>query len=264
MNTLKAGNKKRSHAPHSYGWNPDLPDQRDHMYGALYRIPKKLPTKVDLRPLCSPVEDQGTLGSCTGNALAGALEFLERKSKVAFEDLSRLFIYYNERALERSVSTDSGAQIRDGIKTLVKHGVCSEKSWPYVVSKFAKKPPLSCYKEALDHQIVDYQRLSTLDEMRSCLAGGFPFVFGFTVYESFESQKISQTGIMTMPSKNERVIGGHAVCGVGYDDAKKRLLVRNSWGSGWGMDGYFTMPYAYLVDRNLSDDFWTIRRAENM
>jgi C1A family cysteine protease len=248
----------------SYGWRPDLPDLRDHFYGVVHRIPKKLPRKADLRRFCSPVEDQGTLGSCTGNALAGALEYLERISNVAFEDLSRLFIYYNERLLENSVSVDSGAQIRDGIKTLVKQGVCSEKSWPYIISKFTVKPPKSCYKEALDHQVIDYQRLSTLDEMRSCLADGFPFVFGFTVYESFESQKVAQTGIMSMPSKNERAIGGHAVCAVGYDDAKKMLLVRNSWGSGWGMDGYFVMPYGYLTNRNLSDDFWTLRRAENM
>jgi C1A family cysteine protease len=256
--------KKNRRVSRSYGWRPDLPDLRDHMYGAIHRIPKKLPLKVDLRPLCSPVEDQGTLGSCTGNALVGALEYLERKSKIAFEDLSRLFIYYNERVIEKSVTVDSGAEIRDGIKTLAKQGICSEKSWPYVISKFAVKPPSSCYKEALDHQIVEYQRLSTLDEIRSCLADGFPVIFGFTVYESFESQKVAQSGIMTMPSKSERVIGGHAVCGVGYDDAKKRLSVRNSWGTSWGMDGYFTMPYAYLTDRNLSDDFWTIRRAENM
>ena len=212
----------------------------------------------------APVFDQGNLGSCTGNALVGALEYLEKKSNVSFEDLSRLFIYYNERVLEKSVAVDNGAEIRDGIKTLVKRGVCSEKSWPYFISKFAVKPPASCYKEAQDHRIVEYQRLSTLDEMRSCLAAGFPFVFGFTVYESFESQKVARSGVMPMPSRNEQVIGGHAVCGIGYNDAQKRLVVRNSWGTKWGMDGYFTMPYSYLVDRNLSDDFWTIHRAENM
>ena len=256
--------KKHGRISRSYGWRPDLPDYRDHMYGVVHRIPKKLPPKTDLRPLCSQIEDQGALGSCTGNALVGALEYLEKKDNANFEDLSRLFIYYNERVLENNVSEDSGAEIRDGIKTLVKQGVCSEKNWPYIISKFANKPPSSCYKEAKDHQIVEYQRLSTLDEMRACLADGFPFVFGFSVYESFESQQVAKTGVMPMPSKNERMIGGHAVCGVGYDDAKKRLVVRNSWGSEWGMDGYFTMPYNYPVDRNLSDDFWTIRRVENM
>ena len=98
--------------------------------------------------------------------------------------------------------------------------------------------------------------------MRICLAEGFPFVFGFTVYESFESQQVSKTGKVYMPKKNEKVLGGHAVLAVGYNDKDKRFTVRNSWGTGWGMKGYFTMPYDYLASRYLSDDFWTIRSAE--
>ncbi len=247
-----------------YGWLPDLPDKRDHMYGAVHKVPKKLPTKIDLRPYCSPVEDQKELGSCTANALAGALEFLMKKDKVSFTDMSRLFIYYNERVIEHSVRTDSGAMIRDGIKTLVKQGSCSELSWPYNIPKFAVKPPKKCYKEALNYQILSYARINTVDEMRTCLADGFPFVFGFTVYESFETQKVAKTGVVGMPKDSESMLGGHAVLGVGYDDRSKRFIVRNSWGTDWGKKGYFTMPYAYLKDRNLADDFWTIRRGENM
>ena len=247
-----------------YGWVPDVPDQRDYLYRAVRRVPAKLSSSVDLRPLCSPVEDQGQLGSCTANALAGALEFLEKKDNAVFTDFSRLFIYYNERAIEHTMQSDSGAMIRDGIKTLAKQGVCSEKTWPYVIAKFTTKPGAVCYKEGLNHQITSYHRILTLDEMRACLAEGFPFVFGFTVYESFESQAVARTGIVNMPKAREKVMGGHAVLAVGYSDSKKRFIVRNSWGPDWGMKGYFTIPYQYVTDRNLSDDFWTVRVGELM
>jgi C1A family cysteine protease len=245
-----------------YGWVPDLPDHRDKLYGMVRAIPTALPPSVDLRSHCSPVENQGNLGSCTGNALAGAVEFLEKKDKAKFVNVSRLFIYFNERVIEHSVNEDAGAMIRDGIKSLVKQGVCSEKKWPYVIGKFAVKPPSACYKEAATHQVTAYARINTLDEMRACLAGGYPFVFGFSVYESFESAQVAKTGIVPMPKPKEKLLGGHAVLGVGYDDSKKCVLVRNSWGTDWGMKGYFTLPYDYVASRSLSDDFWAIRGQE--
>ncbi len=254
---LNKGEAKKS----GYGWIPDLPDHRDILYSAVRKIPAQLPTIVDLRPMCSKVEDQGQLGSCTGNALVGALEFLEMKDNVPYKELSRLFIYYNERRIEHTVASDSGAQIRDGIKTLAKQGVCSETCWPYDISQFAAKPSTHCYKEASKHKITSYQRLQTVDEMRTCLADGYPFVFGFSVYESFESQEVAQTGVVLMPQLGEQQVGGHAVLGAGYDDSQKRFMVRNSWGEEWGMKGYFTIPYDYIANRNLSDDFWTIRRG---
>jgi C1A family cysteine protease len=243
-----------------YGWVPDLPDKRDRLYGAVYKIPAKLPPKVDLREQCPPVADQGQLGSCTANALAGALEFLELKNNQPLVDLSRLFIYYNERVIEHDVKLDNGAMIRDGIKSLAAQGVCEESLWPYVISQFAKKPTSNCYTKAKQHPISSYQRLETTDEMRSCLANGYPFVFGFTVYESFESAAVAKSGVVNLPKASERTVGGHAVCAVGYNDAQKRFIVRNSWGNDWGSKGYFTIPYAYLADRNLSDDFWTVRK----
>jgi C1A family cysteine protease len=154
--------------------------------------------------------------------------------------------------------------IRDGVKTLAKQGVCTEKLWPYDIKTFTNKPTPACYQEALKYEITSYQRIDTVDEMRSCLADGFPFVFGFTVYESFESQDVAKNGVVSMPKPNEKVMGGHAVLGVGYDDSQKRFIVRNSWGEDWGMKGYFTIPYDYLGNRNLSDDFWTIRSGKQL
>lgn len=202
--------------------------------------------------------------SCTGNALAGMLQFLEKKDNVPYIGLSRLFIYYDERVVENTVGSDSGAQIRDGIKTLENLGVCSESCWPYDISKFTIQPGHTCYIEAANHKILSYYRLNTLDDMVNCLDNGYPFVFGFSVYDSFESQEVSNTGIVNMPGPDENQIGGHAVCCVGYDNNQRRFIVRNSWGNTWGQRGYFTIPFDYLADRNLSDDFWTIRRGMNL
>lgn len=246
-----------------YGWVPDRPDQRDKLYSAIAAPPKVLPAKVDLSAQCSPVEDQGQLGSCTANALVGNLEFLERKAGHAVADLSRLFIYYNERAMEGTIGEDAGAAIRDGVKSLVKQGVCTEKKWPYQIAKFTAKPSPACYKEAANHQVNSYHRILTLEQMKQCLAEGYPFVFGFTVYESFESPAVAKTGTLNLPKTSEKNLGGHAVCAVGYDDKTQRFLVRNSWGADWGLKGYFTMPYAYASNNNLADDFWTIRVFEN-
>jgi len=244
-----------------YGWVPDLPDARDHMYAAPVEMLATLPAKVDLRPHCPPVYDQGQLGSCTGNAIAGAVQFEREKQKLK-PDLvpSRLFIYYGERVIEGTVGTDSGAQIRDGIKVVAKQGVPPETDWPYDIAKFAQKPPPKAFADALHDRAVSYSRLSqSLSQMKGCLASGYPFVLGFTVYDSFESQQVAKTGVVPMPASGESVLGGHAVMAVGYDDGQQRFIVRNSWGPGWGMQGYFTMPYAYLTERNLSSDFWTIR-----
>ncbi|HET7537706.1 MAG TPA: C1 family peptidase [Candidatus Didemnitutus sp.] len=246
-----------------YGWLPDRPDFRDKLYSAIAAPPKKLPPSVDLRPGCSAVENQGQLGSCTANALAGNLEFLEKQAGAVPADLSRLFIYYNERAVEGTINEDAGAFIRDGIKTLAKYGVCSEAKWPYNIARFKQKPSAACYKEGLKHQIVSYHRITSLTQMKQCLAEGFPFVFGFTVYESFESAAVAKTGKLDMPTAKEKTLGGHAVMAVGYNDSQKRFTIRNSWGADWGLAGYFTMPYAYLSDNNLADDFWTIRTMES-
>lgn len=245
-----------------YGWCPDRPDQRDHIFSAHWLDLLKLPQSVDLRSGCPVVYDQGQLGSCTANAIAGALEFDQIKQKLPEATPSRLFIYFNERAKEGTVNSDSGAAIRDGIKSVNVQGACAETLWPYDISKFTVEPPTECYQQGLQHRTVVYQRVpQSLSQMKACLASGYPFVFGFTVYESFESAQVASTGIVSMPAHTESVLGGHAVVCVGYDDASQRFTIRNSWGSSWGgpMQGYCTMPYAYLLSRSLASDFWTIR-----
>jgi C1A family cysteine protease len=246
-----------------YGWVPDIPDPRDFLYAAPAAVLQKLPANVDLTPSCPPIYDQGQLGSCTGNAIAGAFEFEQKKLGLDEFAPSRLFIYYNERAMEGTVNQDSGARIRDGIKSVVKLGVPPETEWPYSVDlpSVTRRPSAGAYNDALQNKVIAYHRIvQNLTQMRGCLAEGYPFVFGFAVYESFESDQVAQTGTVPMPDPSvEDQVGGHAVVAVGYDDAQQRFIVRNSWGTDWGRAGYCTMPYAYLTDHQYSNDFWTVR-----
>jgi C1A family cysteine protease len=254
---------------HRLNWRPDLPDFRDHFYSISY-LPGA-PSKVDLRAQCPPIVNQGQIGSCTANALSGAIGFLEIKELQAksgadiftpgkFNPVSRMFIYYNERALEGTVDQDAGARIRDGVKTLNKQGVCKESTWKYQANLLTKKPTPAAYREASNHCITEYLRIGSLAQLKACLAEGFPVAFGFTVYESFESPNVAKSGVMPMPLASEKVLGGHAVLAVGYDDEAKALIVRNSWGTDWGMAGYFVMPYAYVENLHLAQDFWTLRK----
>lgn len=256
-----------------FGWVRDLPDQRDHVYAAPPQLATALPPQVDLRPQCPPVYDQGQIGSCTANAIGGAHEFSQLKQKLPTPAPfvpSRLFIYYNERDIEHTIGSDSGAQIRDGMKSIAKLGVCREDpTWPYDAdpfppnNKLTVKPSPAAYTEALQFQAIQYQRVpQVMTQLKGCLAAGYPFVFGFTVYESFEGQEVARTGAAPMPQSGEQVLGGHAVLAVGYDDAQQRFIVRNSWGTGWGQEGYFTMPYQYMNDGQLAGDFWTLRLIE--
>ena len=246
-----------------YGWVPDLPDHRDQTFKAPLRI-GPLPPKVDLRGACPPVYDQGPLGSCTANAIAAALEFGQMKQGVpsVFEP-SRLFIYYNERVMEGTVDEDAGAMIRDGIKSVAKQGAPHADLWPYTVSKFRQKPTIRAYADGRRHAAISYLRVNQdLPQLRGCLAAGFPFIFGFSVYTAFEGDAVKKSGALDLPALEEKMLGGHAVLAVGYDNPGRRFIVRNSWGSDWGLGGYFTMPYEYLLDSNLSADFWTIKLVQ--
>jgi len=252
--------KKESNV--KFGWKRDLHDPRDFKFKVT--IPHELPQLVDLRENCPPVYNQGSLGSCTANALGAAFQFEQMKQNKENFIPSRLFIYYNEREIEGTINEDSGAMIRDGIKTMVDKGVCPETKWQYIESKFKTKPCDYCYKVALDNQVLEYLRLSphTIYEVKHCLSDGYPVVFGFTIYESMMTTDVAQTGLVPVPDPRESPIGGHAVMAVGYDDSKECLIVRNSWGNSWGMGGYFYLPYWYITTPNAAADFWTIRLVE--
>ncbi len=242
----------------TYGWRPDKPDFRDRC--SFRRAPAAgLPANVDLRPGMPPVYDQGQLGSCTGNAIAGAIEYMRKKEALPDFTPSRLFIYYNERATEGTVASDAGAEIRDGIKSVADLGAPAEAEWPYVESQFTVRPTDKCYFDARTDLVSSYARVDqTADAICACLASGLPMVFGFTVYESFEGDEVASTGIVPMPAKSEAVVGGHAVLACGYDVPRQLLQVRNSWGPGWGDAGYFWMPFDYVTDNNLADDLWML------
>ena len=258
--------EKSKEETRTYGWKRDLPDKRDSYHSFRDIVTQDLPNKVDLRNKCPKVYTQGKLGSCTANAIAAAYEFdemLQAEKKIMMP--SRLFIYYNERDMEGHVENDSGAMIRDGMKSINKQGVCSEASWPYNISNFTQKPSSSCYQEAEGHRAIRYRKIPQgLTTMRACLKGGLPFVFGFSVYESFETKEVEETGIMSMPKADEKLLGGHAVMAVGYCDDKQCMIVRNSWGEEWGEGGYFYMPYRFIRDPDYCSDFWTIRKVHDV
>lgn len=243
------------------GWKPDVPDARDRKFSISHLTMQDLPPKTDLSPLCPPVWDQGELGCCTGESISGAYEFTQKKENPDWDfQPAPMFIYYNERVVEGTIEIDSGAMIRTGMKVVASQGVCSESLWPLNPNKFTIKPTDEAYANAAIHRTISYERVNTdLYSLKGCLAAGFPFVFGFSVYESFMSSSVAQTGDANMPRNNERMMGGHAVLCVGYDDETRRFLIRNSWGPNWGKQGYFTLPYEYITNANLADDFWTLR-----
>ncbi len=249
-------------ATHSYGYIPDVQDANDFSFAAVRPMAAPLPPMVDLRHMCSPVRDQGNLGSCTGFAIAvGMREFLLNKLGVPFVQLSPLFVYYEERLREHTVSQDAGAQPRDGFKVLAKMGCAPEADDAYDPKKFTVAPSKKALADALKYKIAAYHRLQGVPDIQACLAGGNGVVLGFLVYDSFESDAVAKTGKVPMPAPGEKVLGGHAVFCAGYQTDSSvagggALIVKNSWGTGWGDGGYFYLPYAFVTAKNVSDA-WT-------
>lgn len=286
------------------GWLPDYPDFRDYTTGEdtlsprLLRFGQKdsikamlakvgvavtgklsLPSRADLRSFCSPIEDQGRLGSCTAQAGAGLLEYFERRSFGRHIDASRLFLYKVTRTIMH-MSGDTGAYLRVTMAAMVLFGMPPEEYWPYVIEDFDKEPTPFCYAFAQNYQAISYYRLDPtgtaktelLERIKANLAAGLPSMFGFSVYGSIEQAQ--STGKIPFPTRAERVVGGHAVVAAGYDDDMRitntnpggaetagALLIRNSWGAGWGEDGYGWLPYEY-VKRGLAADWWSLLKNE--
>ena len=248
----------------------DPVDPRDLLYQYKpAKAPARLPHQVDLRPICPMVHEQGNPGTCTAHAIAGAFQFEQRRLELPDFSPSRLFIYYNERAMQHASGHDHGPNLRAGLKAVVKYGVCPEKLWPYSQkpSEIATKPPAEAYRVAKKNKIVAYHRIEMgqrsagafLQLMKCCLAEGCPFLFAFHYHESFENPGVGKNGQMPAPKPHDKFKHWHAVMAVGYNDPSKHVVVRNSWGWSWGDKGYFFMPYDLIVDPERTADFWTIR-----
>jgi C1A family cysteine protease len=249
----------------------DIPDPRDYVYSLKPpQIHGTLPPRIDLRKRCSPVLDQGSIGTCTAHAVAAAFAYEQRVQRSRVIRPSRLFIYYNERALTGQRSVNGVVRLRDAIKAVAKRGVCLESLWPYSEASSAvrSKPPKEAFAAASRYKILEYHRIPIeshspavfLKHLKHCLADGCPFAFGFMLYESMESIEVKKTGVMPLPKpKREELKGGHAVLAVGYDDRRNAVLARNSWGPDWGIGGYFWMPYKFISNPEFTHSFWTIR-----
>jgi len=249
---------------YAYGWVPSRPDFRDHLFAPNPDVLVDLPRSVDLRNYLPPCYDQEQLGSCTANALGAAFEYDQMRQSSGSFTPSRLHIYYNERAMEGTIASDSGADLRDGVKVINQCGVVPEEEWPYDTSKFTVAPPQNVIDDATLHVALSYQAIPrNLQAMKACLAGGLPFVFGFSVYDSFEQEGWWPGGLMPIPQSNENVLGGHAVLAVGYTDSTDFMhpncfIIRNSWSRNWSVNGHFFMPAQILLDPGMSSDFWAI------
>lgn len=242
----------------------DTLDVRDHL-AAPPPPDRVLPPSVDLSFWLGPVKDQGQLGACTGFAFSGLREFLFRKF-TAYERnkalpaiaaiFSPLFQYYQERVVEGDIDQDGGAQSRTGLQVLANTGICPETADPYDPARFEIAPSQDAVTQALQYRIGAYHRVVDLNTLRSVLASGYAASLAFLVYASFESAVVAQTGIVPLPAEGETCLGGHETLVYGYDDARRIVKVRNSWGEGWGLAGNFELPYDYFTG-TLVMDMWT-------
>lgn len=276
------------------GWLPPMPDMRDYTeenkeilqaakilgIGSSGSALKAIPTSIDLRAWCSPIENQGSLGSCTAHAAVGVVEYFEKRAFGKHIDGSRLFVYKATRNL-MGVTGDTGAWLRNTMGALALTGVAPEKYWPYDESKFDNDPSSFVYAVADNYEALQYfchdplgqniARSTVLSRVKTYLAAGVPSMFGFYGFDSFNNSDVK--GGIPIPCPGENAKWGHAIVAVGYDDNKKikntlcntqtkgALLIRNSWGTGWGDHGYGWLPYEYVL-KGFALDFWSLLNME--
>ena len=248
-----------THTYRKYGWIPSLPDHRDLTCD--YDITENV-SIVDLRRKLGEVYDQGKLGSCVSNAVISAYDYddINETGKVNTK-LSRLFLYYNVRELNQCSDFDSGSSIKDNLRVFNHIGVCQEEKWPYNVYYSKFKPTNDCYNKTIGKSLIQYKKLKQdISQLKECLKSGHPFIFGFSIYESFETEDVVNTGIMRVPSDNEQVLGGHCALCVGYDDSNNHFIAMNSWGEHWGDKGFFYVPYLFMCNSDFVMEFWTISK----
>lgn len=245
-----------------YGWRPQLPNPFEPQFSDLKRKVLRLAPKFDQRgtPTMPPIYNQGNLGGCVGNGVTACVEQTLGIEGKNIGPMSRLMCYYNARRIEGTTSEDAGAMISDGVTGVANWGLCTEELWPYDISKFASMPPPKARNQAARHKAIkSYSVNQKSADLKQCIAEGYGVVFGFTVYDGFESDAVAKTGVLQMPKRGEQIAGGHCTVLVGWDDPSRRYIVRNSWGTDWGQLGYFLMPYDYVLNPDLSSDFKTIR-----
>ena len=257
------------HEEHFFGWISSKPDFRDYLFAAVPAVLAALPPLVDLSvpevpaPF-SPAWSQGRLGSCGPHTVGADIVFaaLRQQNLPNVSMPSRLFIYYITRMLQGTINSDSGVSNRELLKALARHGWCDEALWPYVIGNFTVRPPDSCWQQASKRKLTQYLSVpQNLEQMLGCLAGGDPFIFGFSVYESINNPEVGATGDVPMPKRTERQIGGHDVLVCAYNLETRRFKFKNSWGSAWGLGGFGTIPFEYATNPQLAGDFWTVKHA---
>jgi C1A family cysteine protease len=248
------------------GYNRDKLDPRDYQYKPPFRFSAPL-VPVDLRGINPVILDQGNLGSCTACAATSLVNFVRKKKMLTPLEPSPLFTYYTTRQIEKTTGDDSGATIRNAIKSTVSYGITLESLHPYIESHLTLKPSQQAYTEALKHQTLTYYRINNSNNalLQKCLSEGYPFIFGFAVYDNFWTDTEKPGARITLPTRKNYFCGGHAVVAEGWEIYKNQVyyIIKNSWGSSWGDKGYFRMPKSYITNTNYSTDFWTIRMTED-